>query len=294
MRSSILTSILAAALALAGCSAGTDHVVDDESTQGESDALSVYARKLIGAWRVETRGSFELDELVLESNGHFFWHHDIVCIKAPCPTRDEGKWIGYAPAKGEAQGRIRLTSRSEVRQYGVVIGVDGTLELSRFGASAKLDPIGTYCETVADCDGQPNLIMVKCAGGYHSEPVCDPKISCSKTCVKDAPSTAPCMKTGCSGEICSDKAVISACMFRPEYACFAAATCARNDAGACAWSSPTLDACLASGGACTYSDPKKRYVGTSKEKCMVIRYACDFAASETFFSDDCGCGCLSK
>lgn len=43
--------------------------------------------------------------------------------------------------------------------------------------------------------------------------------------------------------------------------------------------------------ACDLSDPTKRYVGTSKEMCMVIRYTCDFAAGETSFSDDCGCGC---
>jgi hypothetical protein len=355
MRSLFTTSILAAAIALVGCSAGTDHSVDDETTEGASDALSVYGKKLVGAWKVQVPGSFEIDELVLEAGGSWFWHHDIYCFAAPCYTRDEGKrWIGYAPPHGSDLGRLRLVSKTDTRQYGVVINKDGTITLSRFGASAKFDPIGTYCETVSDCDGQPDLIMVKCAAGYHSERVCDPKIYCSKTCVKDEPTTkcvaasqggetsckpdtlwkdyasadcaskglelgtlatrepcgdgvsryvdyqccpttapAPCMKTGCSGEICSDKMVISTCMFRPEYACYAATTCERNADGVCAWNkTPEFEACYASGGTCTYSDPTKRYVGMSKEKCMLIRYTCDFAAGESYFADECGCGCL--
>src|SRR5260370_161278 len=81
MKTLFTTSFLAAALALTGCSAGTDHPVDGESTEGASDALSAYGKKLVGAWKVHTPGSFEFDELVLESNGKFFWHHNIVCIK---------------------------------------------------------------------------------------------------------------------------------------------------------------------------------------------------------------------
>lgn len=40
---------------------------------------------------------------------------------------------------------------------------------------------------------------------------------------------------------------------------------------------------------CDYTNSSKRYVGTSLEQCMVIRYAC--SAGETGFSDECGCGC---
>ena len=42
---------------------------------------------------------------------------------------------------------------------------------------------------------------------------------------------------------------------------------------------------------CDYAAPNKRYVGESREQCMVIRYAC--AVGESFFSDACGCGCLT-
>ncbi|MEO7097467.1 MAG: hypothetical protein ABI175_29670 [Polyangiales bacterium] len=357
MRSLITTSFLAATLAVFGCSAGTDHSVDDETTEGASDALSVYGKKLVGAYKVHTPGSFEIDELVLEAGGDWFWHHNIFCIKAPCPTRDEGKtWIGYAPAKGSDQGRLRLISKTETRQYGVVLNKDGSLTLSRFGASAKFDAVGTYCQEVSDCDGQPNLIMVKCAGGYHSEPVCTDTNSCSKTCVKDEPASkcvdatqgstssckpdtlwkdyassdctsrglvlgklatrescgdgvsryvdyqccpatapAPCVIGGCSGQICAETSMISTCIYRPEYACYKSATCERDAAGACGWTkTPALDGCLASGGSCTYSDPLKKYVGYSTTQCSLIRFTCDFASGATYFSDACGCGCLTK
>lgn len=57
---------------------------------------------------------------------------------------------------------------------------------------------------------------------------------------------AQCRPTGCSGAVCSDEEVMTTCEFRPEYACYANATCARQSDGACGWTkSAELDACLA-------------------------------------------------
>ena len=56
---------------------------------------------------------------------------------------------------------------------------------------------------------------------------------------------AACAPQGCSGELCEDHTVFSTCDFRPEYACYATATCERQPDGACGWTpSPELDACL--------------------------------------------------
>lgn len=46
-----------------------------------------------------------------------------------------------------------------------------------------------------------------------------------------------CFTTGCSGQICSDKDVITTCEFKPEYACYKAegATCEKQANGACGW-----------------------------------------------------------
>lgn len=56
-----------------------------------------------------------------------------------------------------------------------------------------------------------------------------------------------CYVGGCSGQICSDQeGAISTCEFRPEYACYAEATCERQDNGKCGWTeTPELSACLA-------------------------------------------------
>jgi hypothetical protein len=64
--------------------------------------------------------------------------------------------------------------------------------------------------------------------------------------------------------------------------CLGYKTCESNKCGYRCGPEPTK---------CSLTDPTKRYIGTSKEKCMVIRYTCDFAAGETSFSNDCGCGC---
>jgi hypothetical protein len=57
---------------------------------------------------------------------------------------------------------------------------------------------------------------------------------------------ATCIKTGCSGEVCSDEQVFSACVFRPEFACYQAATCEAQADGQCGWTqTPELTSCVA-------------------------------------------------
>ncbi len=59
-------------------------------------------------------------------------------------------------------------------------------------------------------------------------------------------SLKPCMKTGCSRQICSDHNVISTCEWRPEYACYQKATCARQADGNCGFTQTReLTSCLA-------------------------------------------------
>lgn len=55
----------------------------------------------------------------------------------------------------------------------------------------------------------------------------------------------PCIKTGCSGELCTDQNMASPCIYRPEFACYHNATCARQDDGKCGFTkTPELTACL--------------------------------------------------
>jgi hypothetical protein len=64
--------------------------------------------------------------------------------------------------------------------------------------------------------------------------------------VSGAPSLKPCIKTGCSGQICADETMMSTCEYRPEYECYKKAACERQADGNCGFTkSPTLTSCLA-------------------------------------------------
>jgi eight-cysteine-cluster-containing protein len=57
-----------------------------------------------------------------------------------------------------------------------------------------------------------------------------------------------CVKGGCSGTLCTTPGneVVSTCEYKPEYACYQQATCARQPDGKCGWTqTPELTACLA-------------------------------------------------
>lgn len=67
------------------------------------------------------------------------------------------------------------------------------------------------------------------------------------TSTPDTPiSAAPCRVSGCSNEVCSEGNLVSACIYRSEYACYKTATCARQSTGMCGWTeTPELLACVA-------------------------------------------------
>jgi hypothetical protein len=55
----------------------------------------------------------------------------------------------------------------------------------------------------------------------------------------------PCMKTGCSGQVCSDQEVITTCEFRTEYECYKRAACERQRNGECGFTmTRELSECL--------------------------------------------------
>ncbi len=62
---------------------------------------------------------------------------------------------------------------------------------------------------------------------------------------KTVVSQKPCMKTGCSGQICADEEVITTCEYRTEYACYKNARCERQSNGNCGFTqTPELTSCL--------------------------------------------------
>ena len=62
---------------------------------------------------------------------------------------------------------------------------------------------------------------------------------------KTSGSLKPCMKTGCSGQVCSDQEVMTTCEYKTEYACYKKAACERQANGDCGFTpTPELNACL--------------------------------------------------
>jgi hypothetical protein len=58
-------------------------------------------------------------------------------------------------------------------------------------------------------------------------------------------SSKRCIKTGCSGQVCADRDVITTCIYRAEYACYQQAKCERQTDGRCGFTMTTeLRACL--------------------------------------------------
>ena len=89
------------------------------------------------------------------------------------------------------------------------------------------------------------LIAITAACGGKSNP---PPSNGTGGTTEPPASTAECKPGGCSGTVCSDQeGLMTTCEFKPEYACYGSATCARQSDGQCGWTqTPELTACLAS------------------------------------------------
>ena len=156
-----------------------------------------------------------------EPAGTFFRVRDrgIRCIAAPCPTHHEA--------------RLNSSIGREIA------GVD----LSGAGAADNLLSEATAAMTSA------NGIIVS---GDHS-PVSGPAgrsqlLKATQFYLragKTAAAQKPCMKTGCSRQVCSDQEVITTCEYKTEYECYKKATCERQASGECGFTpTPELEACL--------------------------------------------------
>lgn len=157
-----------------------------------------------------------------QPSGTFYRVHDrgLHCIAAPCATHHEAKLNSTA-------------SRN-------IAGVD--LE----GAGAPENLVGDASQAMTSPDG----ILVS---GTHSL-VTGPAgrmqmLKASQFYLRGGGggnvSEKPCMKTGCSGQVCSDEEVITTCEFRPEYECLQKAACERQKNGKCGFTqTPELLACL--------------------------------------------------
>lgn len=77
-------------------------------------------------------------------------------------------------------------------------------------------------------------------------------VVCTKrACVPEEPK--PCVRSGCSGQLCGEEKLVSTCEFKPEYACYQKATCERQKNGQCGFTPTTeLVQCLGTHGTCMF------------------------------------------
>ena len=156
----------------------------------------------------------------VSDSGTFFRIRDrgLRCIAAPCPTHHEAKLND-------------TISRN-------IAGI----ELN----SAQADDTSTGQAFQAMTGSEGILIL-----GTHS-PVSGPAgrsqmLKASQFYLRENPGSAtkPCMRTGCSSQVCADKEVITTCEYRTEYDCYKKAACERQKNGECGFTmTPELAACL--------------------------------------------------
>ena len=155
-----------------------------------------------------------------EPAGTFFRVRDrgIRCIAAPCATHHEA----------------RLNSTASRDMAGV--------DLSGAGAADN-----SLSEATAAMTSTTGIIV----SGDHS-PVSGPAgrsemLKATQFYLRAGKTTAqkPCLKTGCSAQVCADHQVITTCEYKTEYECYKKAACERQASGDCGFTpTPELTACL--------------------------------------------------
>src|SRR5713226_1684337 len=129
------------------------------------------------------------------------------CIAFPCPTHHEAKLNSsfnrnIAGVNLEGAG---LGENNAPVAYAAMTGPDGVIVTG-------------------------NDVVVTGPGGRSFE------LKATQVYVRKKPensSMKPCIKTGCSSQVCSDHNVITTCEFRPEYACYQKAVSERQTDGNC-------------------------------------------------------------
>lgn len=257
----LLASVAVATVALAGCGADPTVSEDDDAVESSEAEITSLSAKFLGSyeWRAADSGDFvDFKSLELKKNGRYdaevesgYVNPGVRCVAFPCTLPESGVWFAYR-SYGQTKIRVYPAGGKPSRSYYAVKPSKTTLRLRRFGATTTLfaaDDLSacaavlcgpnTTCQVVngeASCVPTLTCANVLCAPGHFCEmqptgPVCTPQPACRKT--------------GCSGHVCADSDRVTTCEFRPEYACYQAATCERQADGQCGFTkTDTLTSCL--------------------------------------------------
>lgn len=234
-----LLAVAALSFLAVGCAAESSPVepsAEETPTEALEDNLSSRALAYVGqfAWQGGGAAFTDFESVTFSSDGTYeakvdssLVNPNVRCVRFPCTLAEKGKWNAFKAASG-TRILVRPSGSKPWRYYGADRSQAG-LTLTRNGQTTFLADVGPHVLPPTGC------LATLCAPGTQCvETTTGPR------CM------APCVKTGCSGQICADQSRISTCEFRPEYACYASATCARQADGACGWTqTPELVTCLA-------------------------------------------------
>jgi len=245
-----VASLALGSFAFAGCAADTTEASADAEDPGVSqDDLTSRAAQFTGSysWRASDSGDFvDFQQLSLKADGTYTAKVDsglvnpaVRCIAFPCTLPESGTWTVVKSA-GQLKLKVDPTGPKPSRSYfASIVDLSRTLTLTRFAHSTVLFSESSTCANVR-CTSTTHCEMKGINGGAIPVCIANPP----------APPPAPpaaCITSGCSGQVCADHSVITTCDWRPEYACYHSATCARQADGACGWTAtPALASCLAS------------------------------------------------
>jgi hypothetical protein len=209
----------------------------DWNGQPENDRNDILVRGAIIAKRFGRFGN--LGELRVNESwssmganrsvGTFYLVRDrgVRCITHPCPTHHEAKLNSSfsrniagvnleAAALGENNAAVVYEAMTG--PHGVIIVGNDVVVTGPGGRSFELRATQVYVRN------EPDSSPIKPVTG----------------------SMKPCIKTGCSSQVCSDQAVVTTCEFRPEYSCYQKAACERQADGNCGFTKTAeLAECLA-------------------------------------------------
>jgi hypothetical protein len=209
----------------------------DWNGQPQSDSSRMLVRGQLVAKRFGSFGN--LGELRLSESwksisdkepvGTFYLVRDrgVRCITFPCPTHHEAKLNSSFSRNiaGVYLDGVDLRQSNESILSGALTGPDGVIIAGR--DVSVTGPGGRLFEL----RGTQAYVRDK-TNGASTKP--------------DTGSMKPCIKTGCSSQVCSDHNVITTCEWRPEYACYQKAECKRQSNGNCGFTkTPELTTCLA-------------------------------------------------
>jgi hypothetical protein len=171
-------------------------------------------------------GVFKVSEVWLAADddkpyGDFYRIRDlgIRCIAAPCLTHQEAKLNTVS---------VRKIAGVDLAEAGVPQQVVEQAQTTMNSATGVIVAGGH--STVTGPAGRG--LMLKAAQFYLRQ--------------DSSAGMKPCMRTGCSGQICADHEVITTCEYRTEYECYKKATCERQANGDCGFTkTKELTDCLA-------------------------------------------------